>query len=248
MGSWVFGGVAGPLDNQHIFSTFGLLRCFFREFFSEGFRGGFTAHLEKCLLYACMLCGTLNQWSKNETSRAIRDDNTINDSSNIKERPPGLIQHVLTVRVFLVRVLLMSGFRDSCRSLRVRPWTSSCCMAPPSKFLDLLPSVPLPLCHSSKSGTHNTIFFCNTRGHAPKKKHKFCIILLSLGHAGKKKPILPPPKEDLSEYVSVKPPMATDCPRRRAPHLKFSRRLRRVREFLLLLSVNHCTDHFGPFI
>ena len=37
----------------------------------------------------------------------------------------------------------MPGSRASSRSLRLRPWTTICFVAPSSKFLDLLPPAPL---------------------------------------------------------------------------------------------------------
>ena len=58
-------------------------------------------------------------------------------------RPPGLIWHVLTVLVFWFRVLL-PGSRASFWSIRVRPLTIICFMAPSSKFLDPLPPTPRP--------------------------------------------------------------------------------------------------------
>ena len=68
------------------------------------------------------------------------------DSSNttIKERPPGLIQHVLTVLVFLSWVLLLPWPPPSSRSLRLCPWASPLLHGPLDICLDLLPAAPPP--------------------------------------------------------------------------------------------------------
>ena len=61
-----------------------------------------------------------------------------------EERPPGLIEHVLTVLVFLSWVLLQPRLPPSSRSLRLFPCASILLHAPLDICLDLLPAAPLP--------------------------------------------------------------------------------------------------------
>ena len=63
---------------------------------------------------------------------------------NIRERPPGLIQHVLTVLVFWSWVLLLPWLPPLSRSLRLFPWASILLHGPLDSCLDLLPTAPLP--------------------------------------------------------------------------------------------------------
>ena len=62
---------------------------------------------------------------------------------SFKERPPGLIQHVLTVLVFSSCVLLLPRLPPSSRILRLFPWASSLLHGPLGICLDLLPAAPL---------------------------------------------------------------------------------------------------------
>ena len=62
----------------------------------------------------------------------------------LKERPPGLNQHVLTVLVFQTWVLLLPRLPPSSRSLRLFPWASILLNEPSDICLDLLPAAPLP--------------------------------------------------------------------------------------------------------
>ena len=55
-----------------------------------------------------------------------------------RERPPGLIQHVLTVLVFWSWVLLLPRLQPSSQSLRLFPWASM------DICLDLLPAASRP--------------------------------------------------------------------------------------------------------
>ena len=57
----------------------------------------------------------------------------------IRERPPGLIQHVLAVLVFWSWVLLLPRFPPSSRSLRLFAWASILLHGPLDSCLDLLP-------------------------------------------------------------------------------------------------------------
>ena len=63
---------------------------------------------------------------------------------NFRARPPGLIQHVLTVLVFCSWVLLLPRLPPSSRSLRLFPWASILLHGPLGICLDLLPAAPLP--------------------------------------------------------------------------------------------------------
>ena len=62
----------------------------------------------------------------------------------LRERPPGLIQHVLTVLVFGSLVLLLPRRPPLSRSLRLFPWASILLHGPLDICLDLLPAAPLP--------------------------------------------------------------------------------------------------------
>ena len=61
-----------------------------------------------------------------------------------RERPRGLIKHVLTVLVFWSWVLLLPRLPPSSRSLRLFPWASILLHGPLDICLDLLPAAPLP--------------------------------------------------------------------------------------------------------
>ena len=61
-----------------------------------------------------------------------------------RERPPGLIQHVLTVLVFWSWVLLLHRLPPSSRSLRLFRWASIWLDARLAICLDLLPAASLP--------------------------------------------------------------------------------------------------------
>ena len=61
----------------------------------------------------------------------------------IRERPPALIQHVLTVLVFGSWVLLLPRLPPSSRSLRLFPWASILLHGSMGICLDLLPATPL---------------------------------------------------------------------------------------------------------
>ena len=60
------------------------------------------------------------------------------------ERPPGLIQHVLTVLVFWSWVLLRPRLSPSPRSLKLFHWSSALPHGPLDICLDLLPAAPRP--------------------------------------------------------------------------------------------------------
>ena len=61
-----------------------------------------------------------------------------------RARPPGLLQHVLTVLVFWSWVLIWPRLPPSSRSLRWFPWASILLHGPLDICLDLLPAAPLP--------------------------------------------------------------------------------------------------------
>ena len=63
---------------------------------------------------------------------------------NIRERPPGLIQHVLTVLVFWSWVLLRPWLPPSPRSFKLFPCPSILLHWPLDICLDLLPAAPRP--------------------------------------------------------------------------------------------------------
>ena len=77
-----------------------------------------------------------------------------------RERPPGLIQHVLTVPVFWSWALLLPRLPPSSRSLRLFPWASILLHVPLGICLHLLPAAPLP------PVTHSTCFY-STGVHTP---------------------------------------------------------------------------------
>ena len=60
--------------------------------------------------------------------------------SEVRERPPVLIQHVLTVLVFWSWMLLMPRLLPSSRSIRLLPWASILLHRPLDTCLDLPPS------------------------------------------------------------------------------------------------------------
>ena len=62
----------------------------------------------------------------------------------VRERPPGLLQHVLTVLVFWSWVLLRPRLPPSPRSLKLFPWPSILLHGPLDICLDLLPAAPRP--------------------------------------------------------------------------------------------------------
>ena len=62
----------------------------------------------------------------------------------VRERPPGWIQHVLTVLVFWSWAPLRPRLPPLSRSLRLFPWTSILLHGPLGNFLDLLSAAPLP--------------------------------------------------------------------------------------------------------
>ena len=82
------------------------------------------------------------------------------------ERPPGLIQHVQTVRVLGSWVLLLPRLPPSSesRSLRLLPWASILLHGPLDICLALLLAAPYHLC---ETGTHSTCFY-STGEHTPK--------------------------------------------------------------------------------
>ena len=73
---------------------------------------------------------------------------------NFRERPPGLIQHVLTVLVFWSWVLLLPQLPPSSRSLALFPWASILLHGPLDICLDLLPATFLPPVQSTGCTTH----------------------------------------------------------------------------------------------
>ena len=81
----------------------------------------------------------------------------------IRERPPRLIQHMLTVLVFWSWVLLLPQLQPSSRSLRLFPWASILLRGPLDMCLDPLPPALLP---SMQNGTHSTCLY-STGGHIP---------------------------------------------------------------------------------
>ena len=62
----------------------------------------------------------------------------------IRERPPGLLQHVLTVLVFWSWVLPLTRLAPSSRSLRLCLWASILLYGPVDIAWDLLPAAPPP--------------------------------------------------------------------------------------------------------
>ena len=76
---------------------------------------------------------------------------------SVRERPPGLILHVLTVPVFWLRVLLMAGtpsFAQKPQSLCVPGLAfASCALRAHSRVC--CPQLP---CHTCENGTHSTSF------------------------------------------------------------------------------------------
>ena len=80
-----------------------------------------------------------------------------------RERPPGLLQHVLTVLVCWSWVLLQPRLPPSSRSLRLFPWASTLLYGP----LDIAwICCPQLLHHPCKNGTHSTCFY-STGGRTP---------------------------------------------------------------------------------
>ena len=82
----------------------------------------------------------------------------------IREIPPGLLQHVLTVLIFWSWVLLLPRFSPWSRSLRLIPWASVLLYGP----LDIVwICCPQLAQHPCKNGTHSTCFY-STGGHTLK--------------------------------------------------------------------------------
>ena len=71
--------------------------------------------------------------------------------------------------VFWFWMLMLPRFLASSRSIRLRPWTSICCMALGENYSICCPQLS---CHLCKTGMHNTSF-CNTRGHTPTLSWEF---------------------------------------------------------------------------
>ena len=85
-------------------------------------------------------------------------------------RPPGLINHVLTVLVFRSWVLAMPPPPE------LHPGASKCAPGLAFAFMALRANswicCPQPAYHPCKDGTQSTCF-CSTRGHAPRNSGKF---------------------------------------------------------------------------
>ena len=117
---------------------------------------------ERCWLtqkksLAHSVCPFLSIGSKVETSHH-RKQNPI-----FRERPPGLINHVLTVLVFWSCALLLPRLPPSSRSPKLLPWASI--LRPlRANFWICCPQLPYRPC---KNGTHSTCFTAQgvTRGH-----------------------------------------------------------------------------------
>ena len=80
-----------------------------------------------------------------------------------RERPPGLLQHVLTVLVFWSWVLPLTRLPPSSRSLRLCLWASMLLYGPVDIAWICCPQLPH---HPCKNGTHSTCFY-STGGHTP---------------------------------------------------------------------------------
>ena len=81
----------------------------------------------------------------------------------IREMPPGLLQHVLTVLVFWSWVLLLPRLPPWSRSLGLFAWASILLYAPWDIAWICCPQLPH---HPCKNGTHSTCFY-STGGHTP---------------------------------------------------------------------------------
>ena len=81
----------------------------------------------------------------------------------IREITPGLLQHVLTVLVFLSWVLLLPRLPPWSRSLRLIPWASVLLYGPLDIAWICCPQLPH---HPCKNGTRSTCFY-STGGHTP---------------------------------------------------------------------------------
>ena len=101
----------------------------------------------------------------------------------IREIPPGLLQHVLSVLVFWSWVLLLPRLPPSSRSLRLFPWASILFYGP----LDIAwICCPQLLHHPCKNGTHSTCFY-STGGHTPKEvtgRNEVTTTFFTFGHGG----------------------------------------------------------------
>ena len=83
----------------------------------------------------------------------------------IREMPPGLLQHVLTVLVFWAWVLFLPRLPPRSRSLRLFPWASILLHGPLDIAWICCPQLPH---HPCKNGTHSTCFY-STGGHTQRK-------------------------------------------------------------------------------
>ena len=81
----------------------------------------------------------------------------------LREIPPGLLQHVLTVLVFWSWVLLLPRHPPWSRSLRLFPWASILLYGPLDIACICCPQLPHRPC---KNGTHSTCFYSTGR-HTP---------------------------------------------------------------------------------
>ena len=82
----------------------------------------------------------------------------------VRKRPPGLIQHMLTVLVLGSWVLPLPQLPHSSWSLRLFLWASILLHGPLDICLALLPAAPY---HPCKNRMHSTCFY-NKGGHTPK--------------------------------------------------------------------------------
>ena len=84
-----------------------------------------------------------------------------NVTATMRERPPGLIQHVLTVLVFCSWVLLLPRLAPWSQSLRLFPWAIILLYVPLNIAWICCPQLHH---HPCKNGTHSTCFY-STGGH-----------------------------------------------------------------------------------
>ena len=76
--------------------------------------------------------------------------------NNQSEKPPGLLQHVLTVLVFWSWSLLLPRLPPRSQGLRLFPWASSLLYGPLEIAWICCPQLPH---HPRKNGTHSTCFY-----------------------------------------------------------------------------------------
>ena len=88
-------------------------------------------------------------------------DNPIAHWEKVRERPPGLLQHVLTVLVSWSWFLLLPRLPPWSRSLSLCPWASILLYGPLEIAWVCCPQLPH---HPCKNGTHSTCFY-STGGH-----------------------------------------------------------------------------------